>query len=139
MTVDAAAPPVERAARPVSAPPSRDAYLDLWRAAALVRVVVYHVFGWLWLTMLFPAMGLMFALAGSLMAGSLDRTGPAAVRRRLRRLLPPMWAFAAITVPLLLLTGWHAAPAAPLRWAALQSARRSGGTSPGGRRTARRP
>ncbi|ASW55171.1 acyltransferase family protein [Plantactinospora sp. KBS50] len=97
----------------------RDRYLDLWRAAALVRVVVYHVFGWLWLTVLFPAMGLMFALAGSLMAASLDRTGPAAVGRRLRRLLPPLWAFGAIAVPLLLLTGWRARPAGELGWGEL--------------------
>ena len=40
---------------------------------ALVRVVVYHLFGWAWLTVLFPSMGVMFALAGSLMARSLNR------------------------------------------------------------------
>ncbi|MFB9237790.1 acyltransferase family protein [Plantactinospora siamensis] len=97
----------------------RDRYLDLWRAAALGRVVIYHVFGWLWLTVLFPAMGLMFALAGSLMASSLDRTGPAAVGRRMRRLLPPLWAFGAIAVPLLLLTGWRARPAGGLGWGEL--------------------
>lgn len=43
----------------------RDRYLDLLRAVALVRVVVYHLFGWAWLTILFPSMGVMFALAGS--------------------------------------------------------------------------
>ncbi|GAB3156274.1 hypothetical protein GCM10027290_53910 [Micromonospora sonneratiae] len=102
-----------------SRPPERDRYLDLWRAAALVRVVVYHVFGWVWLTVLFPAMGLMFALAGSLMAGSLDRSGQRAVVRRLRRLLPPLWAFAAVAVPLMLFTGWGAAPAADLGWGEL--------------------
>jgi peptidoglycan/LPS O-acetylase OafA/YrhL len=94
----------------------RDRYLDLWRAAALVRVVAYHVLGWIWLTVLFPAMGLMFALAGSLMAGSLGRTGNSAVGRRLRRLLPPLWGFAAVAVTLLLVTGWRTAPAAPLGW-----------------------
>ncbi|MFC7546519.1 acyltransferase family protein [Plantactinospora sp. GCM10030261] len=119
MTVDTAAPPVGRADQSAPAAPPRDSYLDLWRAAALVRVVVYHVFGWIWLTVLFPAMGLMFALAGSLMAGSLDRTGSSAVRRRLRRLLPPMWAFAVIALPLLLLTGWNGAPATPLHWGEL--------------------
>ncbi|MBF9130760.1 acyltransferase family protein [Plantactinospora sp. S1510] len=94
----------------------RDRYLDLWRAAALVRVVAYHVLGWIWLTVLFPAMGLMFALAGSLMASSLGRTGNSAVGRRLRRLLPPLWGFAAVAVTLLLVTGWRTAPAAPLGW-----------------------
>ncbi|AVT31274.1 hypothetical protein C6361_19320 [Plantactinospora sp. BC1] len=97
----------------------RDRYLDLWRAAALVRVVTYHVLGWIWLTVLFPAMGLMFALAGSLMAGSLDRTGPGAVGRRLRRLLPPLWGFGAVTLTLLLVTGWRTAPAAALGWGEL--------------------
>jgi peptidoglycan/LPS O-acetylase OafA/YrhL len=97
----------------------RDRYLDLWRAAALIRVVIYHIFGWVWLTVLFPAMGLMFALAGSLMAASLDRGGSAAVGRRLRRLLPPLWAFGVITVGSLLVTGWRTPPPSPIGWAEL--------------------
>ena len=74
--------------------PGRDRYLDLLRSIALVRVVVYHLFGWAWLTVLFPSMGVMFALAGSLMARSLDRPALGVIRGRVRRLLPPMWAFA---------------------------------------------
>jgi hypothetical protein len=98
----------------------RALYLDVWRAAALVRVVVYHVFGWAWLTVLFPAMGLMFALAGSLMAGSLDRSDPStAVRRRLRRLLLPFWVFGAVTVTLSAVTGWGAKPQDVLGWGEL--------------------
>jgi peptidoglycan/LPS O-acetylase OafA/YrhL len=50
-------------------------------------------------------MGVMFALAGSLMAASLDRYGVRAVGRRLRRLLPPLWMMSAIFVPAMLLTG----------------------------------
>ncbi|AXG78130.1 acyltransferase family protein [Streptomyces paludis] len=85
----------------------RDRYLDLLRAIALVRVVVFHIFGWAWLTILFPSMGVMFALAGSLMARSLSRRTPwSVVRSRLRRLLPPMWAFAVLTVPLMFVMGW---------------------------------
>ncbi|WP_233518514.1 acyltransferase family protein [Streptomyces corynorhini] len=88
-------------------PPGRDRYLDLLRAVALVRVVVFHIFGWAWLTILFPSMGVMFALAGSLMARSLSgRTPWAVVRGRLRRLLPPMWAFALVVVPLMFAMGW---------------------------------
>jgi len=64
-------------------------------------------------------MGLMFALAGSLMAASLDRTGPAAVRRRLRRLLPPVWVFGAVSVALMLATGWRTAPPTVLGWGEL--------------------
>ncbi|MFE1861322.1 acyltransferase family protein [Streptomyces anandii] len=87
----------------------RDRYLDLLRALALVRVVVYHLFGWGWLTILFPSMGVMFALAGSLMARSLNRPALSVIRGRLRRLLPPLWCFAAVLVPLMLYAGWNPA------------------------------
>ena len=83
----------------------RNRYLDLLRAVAIVRVVVYHSTGWVALTVALPAMPVMFALAGSMMAASLDRSGPLAVERRLRRLLPSMWAIALIAVPAMLLTG----------------------------------
>lgn len=49
----------------------RDRYFDLLRAIALFRVVFYHLMGWAWLPVLFPSMGVMFALAGNLMARSL--------------------------------------------------------------------
>ncbi|MEV4344073.1 acyltransferase [Actinoplanes sp. NPDC049596] len=83
----------------------RNRYLDLLRAAATVRVVVYHSSGWAALTILFPAMSVMFALAGSMMAASLDRYGPRAVERRLHRLLPALWVLAGVAVPLMLLGG----------------------------------
>ncbi|AGZ39885.1 acyltransferase family protein [Actinoplanes friuliensis] len=83
----------------------RNRYLDLLRAIAIVRVVVYHSTGWVALTIAFPAMSVMFALAGSLMAATLDRCGPLAVERRLRRLLPSLWAMSVIAVPAMLLTG----------------------------------
>lgn len=87
--------------------PGRDRYLDLLRSVALVRVVAYHVFGWAWLTVLFPSMGVMFALAGSLMARSLSRPALPVIRSRMRRLLPPLWVFAAVVLPLLFLQGWN--------------------------------
>lgn len=83
----------------------RNRYLDLLRFLAIVRVVVYHVTGLATLTLIFPAMSIMFALAGSLMAASLDRSGVPAVGRRLRRLLPSLWVVAVIFVPAMLLTG----------------------------------
>lgn len=83
----------------------RNRYLDLLRFLAIVRVVVYHTSGWAFLTLVFPAMSVMFALAGSLMAASLDRSGALAVGRRLRRLLPALWIFAAVLVPAMVLTG----------------------------------
>ncbi|MFI7597392.1 acyltransferase [Actinoplanes sp. NPDC049681] len=83
----------------------RNRYLDLLRAVAIVRVVLYHSTGWAALTVALPAMSVMFALAGSLMAASIDRSGPLAVERRLRRLLPSFWAMTVIAVPAMLLTG----------------------------------
>nr|BFE75818.1 acyltransferase [Actinoplanes digitatis] len=83
----------------------RNRYLDLLRAVAIVRVVVYHSTGWVALTIAFPAMTVMFALVSSLMAASIDRCGPLAVERRLRRLLPSLWAMSAIAVPAMLFTG----------------------------------
>ncbi|WP_420033909.1 acyltransferase family protein [Streptomyces sp. cg28] len=87
--------------------PGRDRYLDLLRSLALIRVVVYHLFGWAWLTVLFPSMGVMFALAGSLMARSLSRPALGVIRGRVRRLLPPMWAFGVVVLALLFLGGWN--------------------------------
>ncbi|WP_045743376.1 acyltransferase family protein [Actinoplanes rectilineatus] len=83
----------------------RNRYLDLLRAVATVRVVVYHLTGWAALTIVFPAMSVMFALAGSLMANSLDRFGAWAVERRLRRLLPSLWVIGVIAVTAMLATG----------------------------------
>ena len=85
----------------------RNRYLDLLRAAAIVRVIVYHLFGWPWLSIVLPAMGVMFALAGSLTAASLERRGAATVvRSRMRRLLPPLWLLGVIAVPVMLVAGW---------------------------------
>ncbi|WP_405537157.1 acyltransferase [Streptomyces sp. NBC_00075] len=95
---------------PAAAPakkPGRDRYLDLLRSIALVRVVVYHLFGWAWLTILFPSMGVMFALAGSLMARSLKRPALGVIRGRIRRLLPPLWAFSAVALTLMFIGGWN--------------------------------
>ena len=93
----------------------RDRYLDALRAVALLRVVVFHMFGFAWLSFVFPAMGVMFALGGSLMAASMRRPGTAggtgaaagaAVRGRIRRLLPALWVMGAIVVPAMFWHGW---------------------------------
>ncbi|MEV4350877.1 acyltransferase family protein [Actinoplanes sp. NPDC049596] len=85
----------------------RNRYLDLLRAAAIVRVIVYHLYGWPWLSILLPAMGVMFALAGSLTAASLEKRAAAkVVSSRLRRLLPPLWLLGLLAVPVMLVTGW---------------------------------
>jgi peptidoglycan/LPS O-acetylase OafA/YrhL len=85
----------------------RDRYFDLLRSIALVRVVVYHLFGWAWLTVLFPSMGVMFALAGSLMARSLKRPALGVIRDRIRRLLPPLWVFSAVVLAMMFAAGWN--------------------------------
>jgi cellulose synthase/poly-beta-1,6-N-acetylglucosamine synthase-like glycosyltransferase/peptidoglycan/xylan/chitin deacetylase (PgdA/CDA1 family)/peptidoglycan/LPS O-acetylase OafA/YrhL len=94
-------------ARAPAPPGGRDRWMDSLRAIALVRVVLYHVTGWGWLSIVFPAMGVMFALGGSLMAGSLGRT-PAVdvIGHRIRRLLPPLWLLGLVVVPLMLVNGW---------------------------------
>lgn len=94
---------------PAAPKPGRDRYLDLLRSLALVRVIVYHLFGWAWLTVLFPSMGVMFALAGSLMARSLKRPAWGVVKSRVRRLLPPLWAFSAVVLTLMFAGGWDPA------------------------------
>ncbi|MER5224035.1 acyltransferase [Streptomyces flaveus] len=93
--------------KPSPTRPGRDRYLDLLRSIALVRVVVYHIFGWAWLTVLFPSMGVMFALAGALMARSLSRPAWGVIRGRVRRLLPPLWAFSAVVLAMMFVGGWN--------------------------------
>ncbi|MGW0215339.1 acyltransferase family protein [Micromonospora chokoriensis] len=107
-----------RSARSAESAADRDRYLDLLRTVALGRVVLYHVTGWIWLSLLVPAMGLMFGIAGSLMAASLDRHGPSAVVRRLRRLLLPFWAFGAVAL-VVLSPGWRPLPTGVAGWAEL--------------------
>jgi peptidoglycan/LPS O-acetylase OafA/YrhL len=109
------------ATRPTAPLRQRDRYIDSLRALALIRVMTYHVFGWAWLPIAFPSMGIMFALAGSLIASSLDRSpgNPWRVlKKRGTRLLPPVWLLALVVVPVMLLVGWtHSDDAGdPLRW-----------------------
>ncbi|MFF5481423.1 acyltransferase [Streptomyces sp. NPDC012935] len=86
--------------------PARDRYFDTLRAVALIRVVTYHTFGWAWAGMVFPSMGVMFALAGTLMAKSLERPALKVVRSRMRRLLPPFWFWGVFVVVAMLIHNW---------------------------------
>jgi peptidoglycan/LPS O-acetylase OafA/YrhL len=92
---------------------SRDRYFDTLRAVAIVRVVVFHAFPIAALELVFPSMGVMFALGGSLMVRSLDRAAGRAVVNRLRRLLPALWVMALILVPLMIHQGWPDRPSWP--------------------------
>lgn len=101
--------------------PKRDRYIDTLRAVAIVRVITYHLTSWAWLPVIFPSMGIMFALAGSLVAASLDRGRPwPVIRKRLRRLLPSLWAMGLVLVPMMLILGWTYDPVtyqgSPLDW-----------------------
>ncbi|MGW0289587.1 acyltransferase family protein [Streptomyces tuirus] len=86
--------------------PGRDRYFDLLRGLALFRVVLYHLTGWAWLPLVFPSMGVMFALAGNLMARSLKRPAVQVIRGRMRRLLPPLWLLGVVGVTAMVLQGW---------------------------------
>ncbi|MDR6415943.1 acyltransferase [Pseudarthrobacter sulfonivorans] len=92
---------------PVPGHSGRDRYLDLLRAIALVRVVAYHTFSnAAWLSLVFPSMGVMFALAGALMARSLERPALGVLKSRTRRLLLPLWVYSATVLFLILWQGW---------------------------------
>lgn len=89
--------------------PVRDRYIDTLRALAIVQVVTFHLSGSPWPPYVYPAMGIMFALGGLLMAGSLERSrsgARAVISRRIRRIAVPYWAYGLAVVPLLLFLGW---------------------------------
>jgi peptidoglycan/LPS O-acetylase OafA/YrhL len=91
---------------------NRDLYLDALRTAAIVRVVTYHSFSLPWLSWVFPAMGMMFALAGGLMVRSLDRQpAKTVIKNRFRRLLPALWLFGAVWITLMTIHG-----GSPTKW-----------------------
>ncbi|MFF5078566.1 acyltransferase [Actinoplanes sp. NPDC000266] len=93
--------------------PTRDRWFDALRVLAIIRVSVYHMFPFAVLELVFPSMGVMFALAGSLMANSLARKPNAAkvIWGRVRRLLPAYWILGLFVVPAMLLLGWDERPA----------------------------
>ncbi|MEX5306117.1 acyltransferase [Kocuria sp. CPCC 205258] len=94
--------------------PGRDRYLDLLRSIALVRVVAYHTFAGAVFSLVFPAMGVMFALAGFLMTRSLRRPAGTVLVSRARRVLVPLWVYAATVLALLVGQGWS--PGADASW-----------------------
>jgi CubicO group peptidase (beta-lactamase class C family)/peptidoglycan/LPS O-acetylase OafA/YrhL len=74
----------------------RDPVVDLVRALAIARVILWHAFPSTWMTF-FAAMPILFFVAGSLLVRSGRRTPPRQLLvRRLRRLLPPVWLYGAV-------------------------------------------
>lgn len=81
----------------------RSAYLDLVRSVALARVVIYHALAREWIQF-FAALPLMFFVAGSLYAASLERRQPRTVLSdRFRRILVPYWCY---IIPIVGLWAW---------------------------------
>ena len=71
----------------------RDPALDLLRAVALARIVLWHLYAQTWLTWI-AAVPVMFFIAGTLIQP--DRQGYVSfVRKRARRLLIPFWVYGA--------------------------------------------
>jgi peptidoglycan/LPS O-acetylase OafA/YrhL len=85
---------------------NRDRYFDSLRVLAIIRVVLFHAFPFAALELVFPSLGVMFALGGSLMVKSLDKSVSRTIRNRIRRLLPALWVMGLILVPLMLRLGW---------------------------------
>lgn len=75
----------------------RELFLDAIRAIAIIRVVAWHTFGLAAITYFVAAIPAMFFVTGSLLAKSMNRRRPwTVVADRFRRLLVPLWAFAAV-------------------------------------------
>ena len=86
-------------------PTSRNLTYDVLRAAAILRIFLWHGTGWVALTWI-PAIPIMFYLSGRFMATTCERVGvTAAVRRRIWRLMGPYWLFAGIAVGVMYLYG----------------------------------
>ncbi len=111
-------------------PGTRDPLVDGLRTVALGRVVLWHAFAAPWLSWIFPAMPVMFFLAGSVLAGSAlsgsalsgsalsgsalsgpggNGSGPIAyarrLARRLGRLLIPFWVYSLGLLATMLVAG----------------------------------
>ena len=105
---------LEAARKPTPAPApvvvatARERWLDLLKVAALARVIASEVGAPVTVT-LFPAWGVLFGIAGSLLVRSAQRSPEIdVIGHRLRRLLVPLWAFGIIAVPIMLWQGWAA-------------------------------
>ena len=95
--------PLTQLGSSVAAPPhrhapaaGRDPALDLLRAVALGRVVLWHAFAAPWMTA-FTAIPLMFFVTGTLLGpGESSRRYRVVLGRRLRRVLLPLWVYGVV-------------------------------------------
>lgn len=97
----------------------RDRGLDLLRAAAIIRVFLWHATGWSLLTWI-GALPVMFFITGHLFATSAGRNGLGrTLHDRTRRLLLPYWLFGAVTLTIMLVVAdgsWGMTPGDLLGW-----------------------
>ena len=101
----------------------RDRFLDLLRLIAVVRVVALHtctkppVVYLPWIQWIFPGMAEVFFVSGVVTAASLlERGSFSVVRTRMRRLLPPYYAYAVVAVAVMAVTDYRSpSPDAKLR------------------------
>ncbi len=97
----------------------RDGFLDVVRALATIRVVLWHAFGAAALTFV-AAMPAMFFVTGSLYSGSVDRHGArTTLFDRLRRVAPSLWLFAVLAWAVMAFGAWRSGTDLPLARAAL--------------------
>lgn len=88
----------------------RERGLDALRTIALVRVVLWHAFGAAAITYVVAAVPAMFFVSGSLLAKSYRRRPTLTVLAdRMRRILVPLWALAAVAYTAMWLA-WRIAP-----------------------------
>lgn len=90
---------------------SRDRFLDLLRLVSVLRVVALHtatkppVIYLPWIQWIFPGMPEVFFVSGAVTAAAFARRGsPGVVVKRLRRLLPPYYVYAAAALAFMYVT-----------------------------------
>jgi CubicO group peptidase (beta-lactamase class C family)/peptidoglycan/LPS O-acetylase OafA/YrhL len=97
----------------------RDGFLDVVRALATIRVVLWHAFGAAALTFV-AAMPAMFFVTGTLYTGSVDRHGArTTLFDRLRRVGPSLWLFALLAWAAMAIGAWRSGTEWPWARAAL--------------------
>ena len=97
------------------------AYVKSLVVLALAAVLTTASFPRPWLTLVFPAVGILFAAGGAAAASRLDavRSSRAYVRRAASALLVPFWVFGAAVVTTMVTAGWSWSAAdgtGPLTW-----------------------
>lgn len=82
----------------------RDAFLDMVRTISIVRVIFWHALGYWWISWSFAAMPAVFYVSGAVLAKSM-RTTPCwqVIKGRVERLLPPFYAYVALSLSIVAL------------------------------------